>query len=157
MTKSKQKMPPGPAVLILLIATVVAATAAPTNAPTIFDTDARAVRAAYAMTPTCGADARAKELPPCHPGYERSPSSRLCAPDCKPYCMKSRIAEAQRPMPVPQTGAGCPPGYSSSPTSGACSPSAGTRCRAVPRVGTGCPAGYSLSPTSNYCVETNCH
>src|SRR6266498_148675 len=127
MTKSKQKMPPGPAVLILLIATVVAATAAPTNAPTIFDTDARAVRAAYAMTPTCGADARAKELPPCHPGYERSPSSRPGNPRLHGVGLAVGRAEPRRRRPLvtwvargqffgARVGVGCPAGYSLSPT-----------------------------------------
>jgi hypothetical protein len=37
----------------------------------------------------------AQERRPCHPGWERSPSSRLCVPDCKPTCAKTRIAEAQ--------------------------------------------------------------
>jgi hypothetical protein len=60
----------------------------------------------------------------------------------------------QRPLPVPQTGAGCPPGYSSSPTSRMCSPGPNTRARAIPHVGAGCPAGYSSSPTSGYCLET---
>jgi hypothetical protein len=66
----------------------------------------------------------------------------------------ARAEPLQRPLPVPQRGAGCPPGYSSSPTSGMCVPSAGTKAKAVPQVGVGCPAGYSSSPTSGMCVET---
>jgi hypothetical protein len=76
----------GAVVLILLVVGMVAAIAEPAWDPTI---------------PTCqngwfvlAVDDR-RPLPPCHPGWERSPSSGLCVPDCKPYCMPKRVAEAQ--------------------------------------------------------------
>jgi hypothetical protein len=135
----------GAAVLILLVAAVVAAIAEPAHAfdPTV---------------PTCQGwwTVDRRPLPPCHPGWKRSPSSGLCVPDCKPTCMKTRIAEAQRPMPVPQIGAGCPPGYNASPTSGTCSPSSTTRCRAFPSPSGSCPNGFGYSPTSRMCVESHC-
>jgi hypothetical protein len=45
-------------------------------------------------TPTCrGWFVPAAWVPrPCYPGYERSPSTGRCVPDCKPYCMPSREA-----------------------------------------------------------------
>jgi hypothetical protein len=146
----------GAAVLILLVGAMVAAIAESAPAPE-FD----------ATVPTCrgwwvlAADDRPpagerRPMPPCHPGWERSPSSKLCVPDCRPTCMKTRIAEAtQRPPPVPQIGAGCPPGYNASPTSGTCTPSVGTRCRAFPSTGS-CPTGWTYSPTSRMCLESHC-
>jgi hypothetical protein len=82
----------------------------------------------------------------CPPGYELSPSTKRCVPDCKPACLESRIAEARQPLPQPQVGAGCPTGYNASPTSGMCTPSITRRCRAIPKVGAGweLPDGLEL-------------